>query len=58
MMEEWEQGVIVPIQIREDLWVRVGRIPHDLTPEEADRIVRIVLAYAKPATTGTLSHED
>jgi hypothetical protein len=48
---EWECGVIVPIQIREDHWVRIGRIPHDLTPAEAERIAAVVRAYA----SGTLT---
>lgn len=43
---EWDTGVIVPIQIREDHWVRVGRIPHDLTPTEAKRICAVITAYA------------
>lgn len=52
MTNDWESGVIVPIQIREDHWVRVGRIPHDLTPAEADKIVRVVLAYAPGIKAG------
>ena len=53
MTNEWEQGVIVPIQIREDHWVRVGFIPHDLTPTEADRIAKVVTAYAQGMSAGT-----
>lgn len=40
------EGAIVPIQIREDLVVRIGRIPHDLTRAEADKIARVVSALA------------
>lgn len=40
------EGAIVPIQIREDLTVRIGRIPHDLTKAEAEKIGRVVLALA------------
>lgn len=40
------EGAIVPIQIREDLTVRIGRIPHDLTVAEAEKIGRVVLALA------------
>ena len=58
MTNEWEQGVIVPIQIREDHWVRVGFIPHDLTPHEADRIAKVVTAYAQGTEAGTAETED
>lgn len=37
--------MIVPIQIRPDLAARL-QIPADLTPEEAQRISRVVLSYA------------
>lgn len=40
------EGAIVPIQIREDLTVRIGRIPHDLTVAEAEKIAGVVLALA------------
>lgn len=39
--------IVVPIQIREDVRVDV-RIPVDLTKAEAERIARVVLAYAEP----------
>lgn len=44
-----KEGAIIPIQIREDLTVRIGRIPHDLTVAEAEKIGRVVLALAAPA---------
>ena len=50
MVNEWETGVVVPIQIREDHWVRIGRIPHDLTPQEAERIANVT--YTAPTETG------
>lgn len=38
---------IIPIPIRDNLVVRVAGIPWDLTPKEAERISRIILALAK-----------
>lgn len=43
---EAQQG-IVPIAIRPDVIVRVQRLPHDLTPAEADKIARVVLAFGE-----------
>ena len=37
--------MVVPIQIRPDMAAQL-RIPADLTPEEANRISRVVLSYA------------
>lgn len=37
--------MVVPIQIRPDMAAQL-RIPADLTPEEAERISRVVLSYA------------
>ena len=53
MTNEWEHGVIVPIKIREDYFVRIGRIPHDLTPAEAELIGRVLAAYAQGMSAGT-----
>ena len=39
------ERMIVPIQIREDLVVRL-QIPVDLTVPEAKKIARVVMAYA------------
>lgn len=39
---------IFPIPIREDLVVYLQNIPLDLTPQEADRIARVVRALANP----------
>jgi hypothetical protein len=38
---------IIPIQIREDVVVRIHGIPHDLTEEEAAKIARVVHALVK-----------
>lgn len=46
MFDDCDGGVIVPIQIRENHYVRVGRIPHDLTLAEARKIADVVMAYA------------
>lgn len=40
---------VVPIQIREDVTVRLVRLPHDLTRAEAEKIGRVVLALAEPS---------
>jgi len=43
--EEFEARLgIVPIQIREDVTVRLARLPHDLTKAEAEKIGRVVMA--------------
>lgn len=41
---------LVPISIREDWVVRVGWLPMDLTVEEAEKIGRVVRAYATEGT--------
>jgi len=38
---------IIPIALREDETVYVANLPLDLTPQEADRIARIVRAFAR-----------
>lgn len=38
-----------PIQIRENLVVRLHPMPHDLTRAEADKICRVVQAMVLPA---------
>lgn len=38
--------LIIPIRIREDLVVKVGFLPEDMTKEEADKICRIIMAFA------------
>jgi hypothetical protein len=43
---------ILSISIRSDLTVRVANIPTDLTREEANRIERIVKAFADDDPTG------
>ena len=39
---------IFPVPIREDLVVYLQNVPLDLTPQEADRIARVVKALAEP----------
>lgn len=33
---------IVPIRLRSDLMVGIANLPHDLTSDEADKIIRVV----------------
>lgn len=40
---------IIPIPLRPDLVVRIGRLPRDLTVAEAEKIGRVVLALAVDA---------
>lgn len=35
---------IIPIPIRQDVTVSIFGIPHDLTPDEAAKIVRVITA--------------
>lgn len=42
---------ITPIQIREDHWVRIANLPHDLTEAEARKIADIVIAHVLPSLT-------
>lgn len=37
---------ILPVRIRSDLVVRIWGIPHDMTAAEAERISRVVMAFA------------
>lgn len=39
----------VPVQIRDDLFVRFTSVPHDLSRCEAEKICRVILALASPA---------
>lgn len=43
---------VTPIKIREDVMVRIAHLPHDLTKEEADKIVKIIMAHVNEATGG------
>lgn len=36
------EDTIIPIQIREGMYVRVQGIPYDFTAEEAERVSRII----------------
>lgn len=36
---------VVPVPIREDVVVKVGNLPFDLTAEEAKKIANVILAY-------------
>lgn len=47
MREPPYEGQIIPIALREDVTARV-HIPDDLTPGEAEKIARVVKAYATP----------
>jgi hypothetical protein len=38
---------VVPIQIRPDLAISIGPIPLDLTQAEAEKVARVILAYAQ-----------
>jgi hypothetical protein len=42
------QDTIIPIQIRSDLTVYIQGIPHDLTPVEAEKLSRVILALGGP----------
>lgn len=42
-------GNVIPIQIRQNLTVRIGPVPFDLTKSEATKIANIILAHATPA---------
>ena len=41
---------VVPVPVRDDTTVYVANLPLDLTPAEADRIARVVRAFARPGT--------
>lgn len=36
---------VTPIRIRDDLQILVAHLPYDLTTEEADKIVKIIMAF-------------
>jgi len=40
----FDPASIMPIQIRDDLTIRIHGIPHDLTTKEAQRIANVILA--------------
>lgn len=44
------ESLIIPIALRADLIVRI-QLPCDLTQEEAEKIARVVIAYAPPPET-------
>lgn len=39
--------VVFPVPIRDDVIAQV-KVPHDLTKEEAEKIARVVMAFAIP----------
>jgi hypothetical protein len=41
----FDVGNTVPVQIREDVIVNIEGIPYDMTRDEANRIIRVILAY-------------
>lgn len=41
---------VIPIPIREDVTVRVLGLPADMTKKEAEKIARVLLAFAHEAT--------
>ena len=45
---EARQG-ITTIQVREDVAIRIAGLPFDLTRKEAEKIVRVILAYGDVA---------
>lgn len=42
------EPIIIPIEIRPGYFVRIMGITHDLSKEEASKIVRVVEAMASP----------
>ena len=38
---------VIPIQIRENLYVRIHGIPHDLTEDEARKIADVIKALGE-----------
>jgi hypothetical protein len=46
-----QEYIVVPIALREDVRADL-RIPVDLSSAEAEKIARVVLAYASPTTRG------
>lgn len=46
--EPTSAGNVIPIQIRQNLTVRIGPVPFDLTKSEAAKIANIILAHAMP----------
>lgn len=42
---------VFPVPIREGVTVRIQGIPHDLTPDEAAKIARVIVAIAQPKDT-------
>ena len=39
---------VVPVAIREGLTISFGPVPLDLTRAEAEKLARVILAYAQP----------
>lgn len=39
-------GGVFPIQVREDLVIRLHPVPHDLSKAEAEKICRVIMALA------------
>lgn len=40
-------GEIIPIEFRENQYIRIKGIPHDLTEDEANRIANIIKAMVE-----------
>jgi len=40
------RDLILPVAIRENVVVHIQDLPHDLTPKEADKIARVITAFA------------
>lgn len=38
----------IPIRIRDDVAVRISGLPHDITAEEAAKIIRVIQAMVPP----------
>lgn len=50
-IDEFEAKMnIFAVPIRRDLSVKIYGLPRDLTKEEADKIARVILAYAVTST--------
>lgn len=45
-IEQAPTGIVIPIQIRQNLTVSIGPVPFDLTKNEATKIANIILAHA------------
>ncbi len=45
-MGEFGPVRVIPVPLRHDVTVHIANLPHDLTAAEANKLARLVLAYA------------